>query len=41
MKKTFCLSQVDEWIKDVDYDGDGQLSLEEFKFSLAGNLNQI
>ena len=40
-KKTCCLSQVDEWIKDVDYDGDGQLSLEEFKFSLAGNLNQI
>ena len=32
-------SQVDDWVSQVDFDGDGVLSYEEFKFSLSGNLN--
>ena len=28
--------QVEEWIERVDFDGDGQISYEEFKYSISG-----
>ena len=29
--------QVEEWLKNTDYNGDGNISYEEFKFALNGN----
>ena len=31
--------KIDDWMSKVDFDGDGSLSFEEFKFSFAGNLD--
>ena len=36
---TIILCQVEEWMAAVDFDNDGLLSYDEFKFSIAGNLN--
>ena len=30
--------QVEEWIERVDFDGDGQISYEEFKYSISGKV---
>ena len=29
-------SQIEEWIKECDFDQDGRISLEEFKLGIAG-----
>ena len=30
-------SQIDEWIAKTDWDGDGKITLEEFKLGMAGS----
>ena len=30
--------QVEEWLEKVDYDHDGTVSFEEFKYSIQGNI---
>ena len=34
----FCILKVEEWLNMCDTDGNGEVSFEEFKFSLMGNL---
>ena len=39
IRDRFGFDEIEEWIDKVDYDNDGVLTYEEFKFSLAGNIN--
>ena len=34
IKTRFRVKEVEKWIQDVDFDGDGHLSFEEFKSSV-------
>ena len=34
-------AQVEEWLEKTDYDRDGTVSWEEFKFSIAGNMINV
>ena len=31
--------QIEEWMTQVDFDNDGVLTYEEFKYSVTGNIN--
>ena len=38
IRDRFGIEEIEEWLNKVDVDHDGEVSYEEFKFSLAGNL---
>merc|ERR1712096_421830 len=38
IRDRFGIEDLEEWLNKVDVDHDGEVSYEEFKFSLAGNL---
>ena len=39
IKDRFGFDEIEEWIEKVDYDNDGILTYEEFKYSFRGALN--
>jgi len=39
IRDRFGFDEIEDWIEKVDYDNDGILTYEEFKFSLAGNID--
>ena len=39
IKDRFGFDEIEEWIEKVDYDNDGILTYEEFKYSVRGALN--
>ena len=38
IRDRFGFDEIEDWIEKVDYDNDGVLTYEEFKYSLAGNV---
>merc|ERR1712098_500772 len=41
IRDRFGIDEVDTWLSEVDYDGDGVLSYEEFKMCFLSNLNEM
>ena len=38
IRDRFGFDEIEDWIEKVDYDNDGVVTYEEFKYSLAGNV---
>ena len=39
IKDRFGVEEIEDWIEKVDYDNDGILTYEEFKYSFRGTLD--